>query len=343
MREFFSKIFIDGGDPAETKEADAMLKKAGYHGLDGQTTNPTLIAKRLLNAAAAEVGVGAVRGSPFTAHPSSNCVAVTSSLHTLRDGARKDSPRRALTSAPAPQQITASDASAYYRKTVEEIGRIIPEGQISIQVIGDPAKLTVDEMLSQARDRITWIPNAVIKFPVTKTGLKAAEIFCQEGPVNMTLAFSQEQAAAVYAATKAHNYDVFISPFVGRLDDRGENGMDVVANILEMYRELGDGHVQVLTASVRNVKHILYALWIKSDVITIPFKVFKEWAGQNFTLPPKDFLYDPPTGEAGEPGLTEIEYRELTLDKEWTEYDLFHDLTDVGLTRFWEDWKGIVE
>jgi len=111
--------------------------------------------------------------------------------------------------------------------------------------------------------------------------------------------------------------------------------MDVVANMLEMYRELGDGHVQVLTASVRNIKHILYALWLKSDVITIPFKVFKEWADGGFALPPKDFIYDVP-------GLTDIPYHELTLDNEWTEYDLSHALTDTGLARFWEDWKGIV-
>ena len=284
--DFSSKIFIDGGDPEETKQADAMLKAAGYHGLDGQTTNPSLIAKR---AESREQ-----RG-----------------------------------------KVTGKEAIEFYRKTVEEMSRVIPEGQISIQVIGDPAKLTVDEMLSQARERNTWIPNGVIKFPCTKTGLKAAEIFCQEGRVNITLAFSQERAGAVYAATKAHNYDVFVSPFVGRLDDRGENGMDVVANMLEMYRELGDGHVQVLTASVRNIKHILYALWLKSDVITIPFKVFKEWADGGFALPPKDFIYDVP-------GLTDIPYHELTLDNEWTEYDLSHALTDTGLARFWEDWKGIV-
>ncbi len=297
MKTFPSKLFIDGGDPQETKAADAILKKARYHGLDGQTTNPSLIAKR-----AAQEGV-----------------SFKSQLH------KKDTPSR----------VSEQEAIGFYRKTVQEMSKIIPNGQISIQVIGDPAKLTVDEMLSQARERNTWIPNAVIKFPCTKSGLKAAEIFCQEGRVNITLAFSQEQAAAVYAATRAHNYDVFVSPFVGRLDDRGENGMDVVANMLEMYREFGDGHVQVLTASVRNVKHILYALWLKSDVITIPFKVFKEWADQGFPLPAKDFIYDVP-------GLTDIPYRELSLDNEWIDYDLRHDLTDIGLQRFWEDWKGIV-
>lgn len=294
MNQFPSKIFIDGGDPEETRQADMMLKKAGYHGLDGQTTNPSLIAKKCQSS-----GVN------------------------------------------NQERITAQEAINFYRKTVTDMSAIIPRGQISIQVIGDPATLTVEEMLSQARDRIRWIPNGVIKFPTTKTGLKAAEIFCQEGPVNMTLAFSQEQAAAIYSATKAHKGDVFVSPFVGRLDDRGENGMDVIVNILEMYKKFGDDHVQVLTASVRTIKHILYALWLKSDVITIPFKIFQEWAGQGFSQPSGDFFYDKPAG-ADKPGLTEIPYRELTLDNEWTEYDLHHDLTDAGLAKFWEDWRNIV-
>ncbi|MBI5449064.1 transaldolase [Candidatus Gottesmanbacteria bacterium] len=283
---FPSKIFIDGGDPEETKAADVMLKKAGYHGLDGQTTNPSLIAKNFAST---------------------------------RPGTR----------------VAMQETLNEYKRIVQKMSAMIPSGQISIQVIGDPATLTVEEMLSQARDRIRWIPNGVIKFPTTKTGLKAAEVFCREGPVNMTLAFSQEQAAAVYSATKAHKGDVFVSPFVGRLDDRGENGMDVIVNIVEMYRKLGDAHVQVLAASIRTVKHILYALKLKSDVITIPFKVFNEWAAQGFPQPSGDFIYDMP-------GLTEIPYRELTLDNEWTEYDLYHALTDAGLAKFWEDWQSIV-
>src|SRR3989344_4347597 len=280
---FPSRIFIDGGDPAATKKADTILKKGGYHVLHGQTTNPTLIAKR------------------------------------------------------APSGVKALD---FYKDTVEEMSKIIPKGTISIQVIGDPSTLTSEEMVSQARDRITWIPNGIIKLTCTQKGLDAAEIFCKEGPINITLNFSQEQAAAVYVATlrlaplaQGKRNEVYISPFVGRLDDKGEKGMDVVANILEMYRAFGDSHVKVLTASVRNLKHILYALWLKSDIITIPFKVFKEWADGGFALPPKDFIYDVP-------GLTDIPYHELTLDNEWTEYDLSHALTATGLARFWEDWKG---
>ncbi len=289
--ELPSKIFIDGGDPAETKAGDALLKKGGFlTGVAGQTTNPSLIAKRFQND---------VRFKKYDV---------------------REKPQKLL---------------EFYKQTVQEIANVIPEGAISIQVIGDPATLTTEDMLTQARDRITWIPNAVIKFPATTAGLAAAEVFCQEGPVNITLTFSQEQAAAVYVATKAHNYDVYVSPFVGRLDDRGEKGMDVVVNIMEMYKRLGDGHVKVLTASVRTVAHIQYALWLRSDVITIPFKLLKEWESQGFPLPKEDFIYDVP-------GLTEIPYQELSLDADWHEFNLRHDLTDAGMKKFWEDWNGMI-
>lgn len=287
QKELPSKIFIDGGDPAETREADAMLKKAGYHGLDGQTTNPTLIAKH--------------------------------AKETLK----------------AEGKISEKDALDFYKKTVKEMSVIMPQGSISIQVIGDPNTLTTEEMLSQARDRITWIPNASIKFPATTAGLAAAELFCEEGPLNITLNFSQEQAAATYIATKSHNYTVFVSPFVGRLDDKGINGMDVVVNELEMFHGLADNHVRVLTASLRNIKHLMYALWLKSDIITVPFKIFKEWADGGFQLPPSDFVYDVP-------GLTEIPYRELNLDADWKSFDLNHELTASGMQKFWEDWQVIV-
>lgn len=280
-----SKIFIDGGDPEETKQADAMLKKAGYHGLDGQTTNPTLIAKH------------------------------------AKDALKSD------------KKISEKEALEFYKKTVREMSAIMPGGSISIQVIGDPDTLTTEQMLSQARDRITWIPNGSIKFPATTRGLAAAELFCEEGPLNITLNFSQEQAAATYIATRSHNYTVFVSPFVGRLDDKGINGMDVVVNELEMYKN-SDSHVEVLTASLRNIRHLMYALWLKSDIITVPFKIFTEWAEGGFMLPEKDFMYDVP-------GLAEIPYKELNLDNDWRSFDLTHELTAAGLKKFWGDWKTI--
>jgi transaldolase len=150
----------------------------------------------------------------------------------------------------------------------------------------------------------------------------------------MTLCFSQEQAAAVYNATKGAK-DVFVSPFVGRLDDRGEDGMSLIANILKMYRK-GDGHVLTLTASVRNLNHLLYALQLKSPIITVPFKIFKEWADKGFSLPDETFVYDPGT-------LKPIPYREIPLDKPWTKYNIHHDLTDIGIERFSNDWNYLVK
>ncbi len=238
-----------------------------------------------------------------------------------------------------------------YKRVVVEVAKST-SGPTSIETHAREDTNAAD-LLTQARDMFTWIPNAYIKFPTIPAGLKAAHIAVSEGiRVNMTLCFSQDQAAAVYAATRnamskplppyyENNSPVYVSPFVGRLDDRGENGMDVVVNMLEMFRRFSDGHVQVLTASVRNINHLLFALQLKSPVITVPFKVLKEWAEMNFKLPDKNFVYDPNLGK--DKPLTEIPYHELSLDLDWEEYNIQHDLTDIGLKKFAEDWEGLME
>jgi transaldolase len=290
VQQLMSKIFIDGGDAEETRAADKLLKTIRpewQRGIDGQTTNPTLVAKN----------------PEFQKYLASG------------------------------KKLTATEALTEYRKIVEAIANVT-QGPISIQVIADPLT-TADEMLRQARVYRDWIPNGVVKFPCTTQGLAAAEIFCQEFPVNITLNFSQSQAAAVYQATRQARYQVFISPFVGRLDDRGENGMDLVANELRMYRG-GDGHVDVLTASVRTLGHLFDALCLQSPAITVPMKLFQEWASQKFPLPDQNFTY-----EGGD--LKPIPYQQLSLDQNWRSYDLQHDLTDAGLTRFTQDWQKITQ
>ena len=285
-----SKIFIDGGDPAETAQAVKLL---GY--IDGQTTNPSLVAKN------PEVQKFIASGKRFKQD------------ELLRE----------------------------YRKIVQEVAKVT-KGPCSIEVYAHEHS-TSESLLIQAAEMFTWIPNAYIKFPIMKAGLEAAGKAVAEGiRVNMTLCFSQEQAAAVYAATKVNNSlsPVFISPFIGRLDDCGQNGMELVVNILEMYKREGDGHVEVLTASVRNTEHLLYALHLKSDAITVPFKVFKEWADLGFKLPTADFIYDPDLGK--ETPLEEITYREISLDYDFSEYNISHDLTEKGLTKFASDWEGLM-
>lgn len=279
----FSKIFIDGGDPEETREAKKLL---GF--IDGQTTNPTLISQNPV------VKKRIKRGEKFT----------------------------------------EQQAYLFYQQVVREIAKITP-GPISIEVYADQFT-KAEKILKQAKQMVKWITNLYIKLPLTKEGLKAANLAIKEDiPVNLTLCFSQEQAAAVYTATQGAKKPVFVSPFVGRLDDRGENGMSLVENILKMYQK-GDGHVLLLTASVRNLDHLLYAIKLSSPLITVPFPVIKEWADQNFILPDQNFKYNPIN-------LKPIPYQEISLDKEWLDYDIYHQLTEAGIEKFCSDWKTIIK
>ncbi len=223
----------------------------------------------------------------------------------------------------------------FYRLVVNTMADSIPQGSISVEVFADNMT-TAEEMLRQGREMYSWIPNAQIKFPTSREGLRAAEQAVAEGlRVNMTLCFAEAQAAAVYAATRgAAKGQVYISPFVGRLDDIGVNGMDVVANIIALYK-LGDGHVDVLTASVRNLDHLLYALKLGSDIITAPFEVLKAWAQKGMPLPAPEYRYTPT-------GLKAVPYEQIPLDRPWQEYDIRHALTDKGMERFSADWKSLI-
>jgi transaldolase len=280
-----SKIFLDGGDPGETQE---IMKLLGF--LDGQTTNPTLIAKN------------------------------PEARKRLEQGAK----------------FSAEEVLDFYRSVVEAISQLIPRGSVSVEVYADAAS-QAETMYRQGKDMFSWIRNAHIKFPTSREGLKAAEQAVRAGMrVNMTLCFSQEQAAAVYAATLgAKKGQVFVSPFIGRLDDKGEKGMDLIANILRMY-ESGDGHVEVLTASVRSLDHLLYALKLGSDIITAPFEILKRWQEQGLRIPGPE--YAPDRG-----ALKPVPYQEIALTKKWLDYDIRHDLTDKGMEKFSTDWNGLIE
>lgn len=280
-----TKIFLDGGDPGETRE---LIKLLGF--LDGQTTNPTLISKN------PEARGRLERGEKFS----------------------------------------EEEIYAFYHNVVKEISGMIPQGSISIEVYADKST-AADRMLTQGKEMFSWIPNAHIKFPTTKDGLEAAETAVKEGlRINMTLCFRQEQAAAVHAATiGASRGDVFVSPFIGRLDDRGENGMDIIANIIKMFSN-GDRHVEVLTASVRSYDHMLYALQLGSDIITAPYMVLKEWGDKGLPLPGVDYRYS--TAH-----LKAIPYEEIDLSKGWQEYDISHELTEIGMEKFSADWNKLIK
>jgi len=232
------------------------------------------------------------------------------------------------------KKFTAGEIYDFYKKIVKDISGQIPNGSVSIEVYADN-KTTVEEIIRDCRNFSKWIPNAHIKLPITKEGLKAANLAVKEGiRVNMTLCFSQEQAAAVYNATKgAKKGQVYISPFIGRLDDIGENGLDLILNILKMYKQ-GDGHVEVLAASIRSLDHFLSCLEMECDIITAPYSVLEAWVKEGFSVnKPKEALAK----------LKKIIYNSAPLLKEkWNSTYFRHPLTDKGIERFCSDWKGLL-
>ena len=147
----------------------------------------------------------------------------------------------------------------------------------------------------------------------------------------MTLCFSQQQAAAVYAATKGTKQPAYVSPFVGRLDDIGRNGMDVVKNIKRMFSK-GDGHVLVLAASIRSLEHLLYCFSLETELATVPAKILELWASKNFPVPDEQFQYK----ASGKP----VPYEELDLEQAWESFDIQHDLTRKGIEKFAADYRA---
>src|SRR5215831_16926836 len=281
-----TKILVDGGDPDETSRVKKLLGV-----VDGQTTNPSLIAKN------PEIQESLASG------------------HSLSSQEEKEE----------------------YRKIVRAVSPLVGDAGVSIEVFAD-LDTSAEEMLAQGKEMFDWIPNAYVKYPCTHEGLKAAEMSVRERiRVNMTLCFSQEQAAAVYAATKGSREPVYVSPFVGRLDDRGESGIDLVKNIKTMYRN-GDGHVHVLAASIRHLDHLLSSFALDVELVTIPGKVLEKWATSSFPMPARDFTYKA-VGADGQL-LKPIPYKELDLHLPWQGFDITHELTTKGIQKFVADYRS---
>lgn len=241
------------------------------------------------------------------------------------------------------EKCTESDGWRYYKEIVSEIFPLVKNGSVSVEVYADSAT-KAEEMIAKGVELFEWIPNAHVKLPTTTEGLKAAQVLISKDVrLNMTLCFSQEQAAAVYDATKgAKKGDVFVSPFVGRLDDRGENGMSLIENILKMYKE-SDGHVEVLVASVRGIDHFLRSLQLRADIITSPFKILKEWVDSGTPIPDDAYQYEQVLASGNKTtNLKDIPYQEFDLSKNWQKFNIRHELTDKGIERFSKDWNALI-
>lgn len=154
------------------------------------------------------------------------------------------------------------------RPIEEQIRRIcdIIDGDISAEVVATGA----DEMMREARRLAAIHPNVVVKVPLTREGIKATAALSKEGiRLNVTLCFSAAQALL---AAKAGAY--IVSPFVGRLDDIGHIGMDLIREIMQIYRNYGF-KTQVLAASLRSPTHVIEAALAGADIATMPFRVLE--------------------------------------------------------------------
>lgn len=142
------------------------------------------------------------------------------------------------------------------------------EGPVSAEVLATDA----EGMLREAAALKAIAPNVAIKVPLTFDGLKACRALADDGvKVNVTLCFSPVQALLAAKAGAA-----FVSPFVGRLDDIGHDGMGLIADIVEIYRNYPHFGTEVLVASARHVHHVLEAARLGADVVTLPPAILKQ-------------------------------------------------------------------
>lgn len=162
--------------------------------------------------------------------------------------------------------LIAKEKGVNFNEHIAKICEMV-SGDVSAEV----TSLETEGMLKQGRELAKIAPNVVIKCPLTLEGLKATRIFREEGTkVNVTLCFSAAQAllAAKAGAT-------YISPFIGRLDDIGQDGMQLIGDIVQIYDNY-DFDTQVLAASIRHPMHIVDAALVGAHVATIPFKVIQQ-------------------------------------------------------------------
>ncbi len=172
-----------------------------------------------------------------------------------------------------PSLVAKEKYDISFKGLIAEICKIVP-GPVSAEVVSTD----VEGMMKEAHDLAKIANNVVVKIPIIKDGLKAVKRLKAEGiKTNVTLCFSPTQALLAAKAGAS-----FISPFVGRLDDISEDGMELVGNIIAIYENYGYD-TEVLVASVRHPIHVVQAALMGADIATMPFKVIEQLARHPLT------------------------------------------------------------
>lgn len=169
--------------------------------------------------------------------------------------------------------LVSKEGHKDFRSMLEKICAMV-DGDISAEVVSTKC----DDIVKEGRELAKIHKNIVVKVPLITEGLKAVKIFSAEGiKTNVTLCFSPTQALL---AAKAGAY--IISPFVGRLDDISQNGMELIQQILQIYGNY-NYQTQVLVASVRHPIHVVEGAMMGADIATMPFKVIEQLAKHPLT------------------------------------------------------------
>ena len=162
--------------------------------------------------------------------------------------------------------LVSKEATSDYETVTKTICDIV-SGSVSAEVLAEDA----EAMVAEARVKASWAPNVTIKIPVTADGIKATTVLSKEGiDVNMTLCFSVNQALLAALAGAA-----YVSPFVGRLDDVGHDGMQLVKEIVDIYDRY-QFNTKVIAASIRHPLHCVAAAKAGSHIATVPYKVLMQ-------------------------------------------------------------------
>ncbi len=255
------------------------------------------------------------------------------------------------------KKVTQDEAFYTLQKQIiQEILTLVP-GAVSAEVYASKTT-TAPEMIAQGKEIATWDKRVVVKLPTTLEGFKARTELRKLGIcINNTLVFSQQQAFAITLHEKImrenfglvkSSYPPFISPFVGRLDDIGQDGMSMIKHSIDIINKNYEPNtVWMLEASIRNVEHLKAGLDLNIDLVTVPAKVYVQWFALSDEQKVAIKTTNPTLQEipAWQPSdeLLQIKTVDAFLDAITNgSLDITHPLTDKGVDRFVADWSAII-
>ncbi|MBM3118133.1 MAG: fructose-6-phosphate aldolase [Chloroflexi bacterium] len=205
----------------------------------------------------------------------------TANIEHIRHGVRLG----VITGVTTNPSLVSKEGKLDYRRLVQEICSVVP-GPVSTEVLSQD----VSGMVAEAKEVASWAKNVVVKIPASLEGVEATYRLARENvKVNFTLCFSVNQALLAAAAGAA-----FVSPFVGRLDDIGEDGMRLVKDIVEVFKNYPDSiKTEVIAASIRHPQHCIEAARAGAHIATVPYQVLTQMIQHPLTdIGIKRFLED---------------------------------------------------